>query len=123
MNGQAWLTGASHLPAPLFVLIVGALAIFSVSGVPVPITVTMLFAGAMTTRLPNGGLLFVALVLVLTAALTLRDGITLVLGRHGGRLFARRPTRRALSTMQHEAVMVRSAHIALPVARVQRQAR
>jgi membrane protein DedA with SNARE-associated domain len=122
MSDGGWVAGAAHLPAPLFVLIVAGLAIFSIGGVPVPITVTLLAAGALTTRLPNGPLVFAALVVVLTAALTLRDGITLLLGRHGGRLFRPRGVLHA-SILVREGISIRSAHIIRPAARVGRQER
>ncbi len=122
MNGGEWIAAAAHLPAPAFVLIVAALASFSIGGFPVPITATLLLAGALTTRLPHGPILFVVLATVLTTTLTLRDGATLLLGRHGQRLLRRRREARTWAS-QGSDVAVRSAHIALPAARVQRQMR
>jgi membrane protein DedA with SNARE-associated domain len=122
MNGEAWIAAAAHLPAPVFVLIVAGLAIFSIGGVPVPITATLLVAGALTTRLPHGPILFGVLVVALTVALTLRDGVTLLLGRHGEQFFHRRG-KTVHASAQHMGIAVRSAHIALPATRMERQLR
>ncbi|MBA3826061.1 MAG: hypothetical protein H0X24_19450 [Ktedonobacterales bacterium] len=122
MSGEAWLAAAAHLPAPIFVLLVAGLATFSVGGVPVPITATLLLAGGLTTRLPNGPILFTVLLVVLTASLTLRDGVTLLLGRHSQRLWRRRSGAREAVTGSN-GIAVRSADIMLPVARMLRQQR
>lgn len=137
MNGETWLHAAATLPAPFFVLIVAALIIFSVAGFPIPITVTMLLAGALAVQRPGGWALFAVLVVVVALANTLRDSVTLLLGRGGGALwqrFARRATDRnghhrqmadmpVYSTTEHDArtkaaaLTVRNAHITAPFRR------
>lgn len=93
MQAQAWVQAAAGLSAPLFVLIVGLLVLFSIAGFPIPITVTLLLAGALTTRMSHGGVIFLLLVVVVALVATLRDTLALLLGRGGGHLWRRNNTR------------------------------
>ena len=95
MQTQAWLQAAATLPAPLFVFSVGLLVLISVAGIPLPITVTLLLAGALSTRMPDGGVVFAALLVVVTLATTLRDVLALLLGRGGGHLWQRRTRKKS----------------------------
>ncbi len=114
MNGEAWVQAAARLPAPLFVLIVAGLVFFSVAGIPIPITVTLLLAGALAAQMHNAWLIFAALVLTVALVSTLRDSIALYLGRGGGALWQRFARQRPQRAASRSGVLVRNAQIALP---------
>jgi membrane protein DedA with SNARE-associated domain len=106
---------AASLPAPIFVLIVGALVLFSVAGFPVPITVTLLLSGALSARMPDGTLLFAALVIVVTLCTTVRDVLALLLGRGGGHVWQRFVIRQPLaSPYRYDGLVIRQRAIAHP---------
>lgn len=86
---EAWIRAAAHAPAPWFVLVVTLLVIFSVAGIPLPITITLLLAGALTSAMPHGGVVLFALVIAVALASTLRDGVARAIGV-GSALLARR---------------------------------
>src|SRR5262249_49668543 len=85
---EGLVESAAHLPAPLFVVAVSLLVFVSVAGLPVPIPATLLIAGALSTQMPNGVLVFLALMAALTISTSARDVIVLLIGQHGlGRLW------------------------------------
>ncbi len=80
---------AATLPAPWFVLIVAAIVFISTSGVPVPISVALLVSGALTIAMPNGRLVWLALLAGTTLSLSARDMLLMWLSGHSARLINR----------------------------------
>src|SRR5271165_1100046 len=80
---------AAALPAPWFVLIVAAIVFISTSGVPVPISVALIVSGALTIALPHGRLVWLALLVSTTLALSARDMLLMWLSGHSARLINR----------------------------------
>ncbi len=64
---------ANSLPAPAFIGLVAFLLFVSTGGIPVPITATLLVAGALATAMPHGLLVWVGLLLASAISLTVRD--------------------------------------------------
>ncbi len=64
---------ANSLPAPAFIGLVAFLLFVSTGGIPVPITATLLVAGALATAMPHGLLVWVSLLLASAISLTARD--------------------------------------------------
>lgn len=77
---EAWIRAAAHAPAPWFVLVVTLLVIFSIAGIPLPITITLLLAGALTAAMPQGGAVFLMLVITVALASTVRDALARGIG-------------------------------------------
>ena len=67
------ITWAANLPLPLFLLVTAVLVFISTGGVPVPISATLLLAGALATTMPHGVAVWVLLWLACAAALSGRD--------------------------------------------------
>ena len=88
------LLAAAHWPAPQFVIGVTLLVSVSTGGFPVPIVATILLAGALTTRMPMGNLVFLVLWLSLTVVMSGRDTLTIMLSTQGWRWLQRRAARR-----------------------------
>ena len=113
------LLAATHWSAPQLVLSAAVLVLVSFFGLPVPITATILLAGALATRMTDGGLVFLALWLSLTLCMSLRDVLTFLLSKYGWR-WLRRMTSKAPSVKTAHASqgMVVRRRIHLPVRHV-----
>lgn len=87
------LHGAASLPVPLFIVIVASLVFISTGGIPVPISATLLVAGALATAMPDGALIWLALLSGAALSLSLRDLTVMWICRAGSpgieRLIAR----------------------------------
>ena len=90
---DGWLQAAAVLPAPQFILTAAVLMVVSFGGFPVPITATLLLAGALTVRMAQSGQIFLALIIVLALVLSGRDLVTYYLARQSSRWLQRRMKR------------------------------
>ncbi len=107
---------ANSLPAPVFIGLVAVLLFVSTGGIPVPITATLLVAGALATAMPHGLLVWVGLLLASAISLTVRDLSYLWLSGWGA-MWLRRGTRgiaerRGFAWLGGNAVLRRWRHSA-----------
>jgi membrane protein DedA with SNARE-associated domain len=107
-----WVQGFAHVPAPLFVALVAGVLFVSIGGFPVPMTATVLVAGALAVHHAQAGALLLALSIAITLVVSARDATALLLGRHGARFWRRVTDRRANALQSGSGVSVRR-----PVAR------
>jgi membrane protein DedA with SNARE-associated domain len=82
---QSLAHAATTMPAPELVAAVALLVFFSVGGVPVPMTATVMLAGAVAERSHAAVALFLALTLALTAVTAARDVVVVMLSSGGAR--------------------------------------